>query len=66
MVVTVENCRIVKEHQLWVDVLFRCENCGYLYPDNIVQLPVPSLSSVEHRSFMCMGYGKMQEFIIRG
>ena len=66
MVVAVKNCCIVKEHQSWVDVLFRCETCGYLYPDNVVQLPVSSLSSVDHRSFRCMGCRKMQEFSIWG
>ncbi len=66
MVVAVENCCIVQEHQLWVDVLFRCETCGYLYPDNVVQLLVPSSNVVDQRSFACMGCRKMQEFCIRG
>ena len=65
MVVAVKNCRIVKEHQLWVDVLFQCETCGYLYPDNVVQLPVPSSDAVDHRSFTCMGCGKMQGLSIQ-
>ena len=65
MVVAVKNCRIVKKHQLWVDVLFRCETCGYLYPGNVVQLPIPSSSAEDRRSFSCMGCGKMQDFSIR-
>lgn len=65
MVVAVKNCRIVKEHQLWVDVLFRCETCGYLYPANVVQLLIPSSNAVDQRSFSCMGCGKMQEFVIQ-
>ncbi len=65
MVVEGENCCILNVSWFAV-VLFKCETCGYLYPDNVVQLPVSSLSSVDHRSFRCMGCGEMQEFSILG
>ena len=65
MDVAVDNCRIIKK--LWfVSVLFKCEMCGYLYPENIIHTPLLSPNAVKQLSFRCMGCGEMRELSIRG
>ena len=65
MVVEVENCCILNASWFAV-VLFKCEKCGYLYPDNVIHTPLPPPGVVKHLSIRCMRCGEMQEFSIRG
>ncbi len=65
MVVKGENCCILNV-SWFVVVLFNCEKCGYLYPDNVIHTPLPPPNVVKQLSFKCMRCGEMQEFSIRG
>lgn len=64
MVVEGENGCILNV-SWFVVALFKCEKCGYLYPDNVINTPLPPPDVVKQLSFRCMGCGEMQEFSIR-
>lgn len=64
MVVAVKNYCILNASWFAV-VLFKCEKCGYLYPDNVINTPLPPPGVVKHLCFRCMGCGKLQDFSIR-